>query len=78
MSYPVLSAKALSTRIGSFPLLAWLCLLGVGATQVAIGIRVLPGDLTGADPPAHYVTGVMVYDFLHSGSTAPLKFAQCF
>jgi hypothetical protein len=47
--------------------------------QLQAGFALLPGDLLADDPPAHFITGVMLYDFLHPGHTLrPMRFAECF
>jgi hypothetical protein len=47
--------------------------------QVRIGVGVHASDLAGMDDPAHYTTGVMVYDYLrHAVGSSPMQFALSF
>lgn len=47
--------------------------------QARIGASVQSSDLAGNDDPAHYTTGVMVYDYLRQAAgSPPMKFALSF
>ena len=47
--------------------------------QLRAGWLVLGSDLVGADDPAHFATGVMVYEYLrHAFSSNPIEFALAF
>src|ERR1035441_4598916 len=47
--------------------------------QLRVGWRSLGGDLVGSDPPAHFTTGVLLYDYIrHFPPRPPLPFAECF
>src|SRR5271169_5196252 len=47
--------------------------------QARIGFHVQSTDLAGMDDPAHYTTGVMVYDYLHRAvGSPPMQFALSF
>jgi hypothetical protein len=47
--------------------------------QIQAGRVLLPGDLADADPPAHFTTGVMLYEYFQPGHfLRPLPFAECF
>jgi len=57
----------------------WLLLAVAIYLQVQAGRTLLPADLAGPDPPAHFTTGVMLYDFLRSGwAMSPMHFAESF
>ena len=57
----------------------WILLAVAICLQAQAGRAYLPSDLIGSDPPAHFVTGVMLYDFLRYGrAIKPMHFAECF
>jgi hypothetical protein len=60
----------------------WPCLLIVAAVlsnYAFLGWTFRASDLTEADEPAHYATGVMVFDYVHSAlGRNPMAFAQSF
>ena len=59
--------------------IAWLLLAAALVLQAYIGIEQLQGDLVGTDPPAHFVSGVLFYDYVRGKAPAsPFAFAQCF
>ena len=56
-----------------------LVLLAAVAVHVRLGIHIWPGNLVGSDETAHFVTGVMVRDYLHHVlDTSPLGFVESF
>lgn len=60
-------------------MLAALTLLLALLLHARIASAVLDSDLAAADPPAHFVTGVMVYDYLHRALGAdPVNFAESY
>ncbi|MFN3324175.1 MAG: hypothetical protein ACK5AZ_11815 [Bryobacteraceae bacterium] len=60
-------------------MLAALTLLLALLLHARIVSAVLDSDLAAADPPAHFVTGVMVYDYLQRALGAdPVKFAESY
>jgi 4-amino-4-deoxy-L-arabinose transferase-like glycosyltransferase len=67
------------------PALDWVttaaCLFVLGAIciQLRIGWLLWGSDLTGSDPPAHFTTGVMVYEYFRQALfSQPMAFAQSF
>jgi 4-amino-4-deoxy-L-arabinose transferase-like glycosyltransferase len=47
--------------------------------QARIGIESLGSDLAAPDPPAHFTTGVLLYDYVRNWPPSPpLPFAECF
>jgi hypothetical protein len=49
------------------------------AVQALAGWRALGADLAGEDPPAHFTTGVLLYDYARRLAPAPpMRFAECF
>jgi hypothetical protein len=72
------STVALVGRAGSHAVVL-LFVLAALWRQASIGAAVLNSDLTGADPPAHFTTGVMIYDYFRQPfGTNPLAFAESF
>jgi 4-amino-4-deoxy-L-arabinose transferase-like glycosyltransferase len=57
----------------------WLFVIAAIGIQLRMGLAVWGSDPATADEPAHFVTGVMVYDYLrHALFSNPLAFAQSF
>ena len=57
------------------PALQWMAYVLLAAAvclHVRDAFHVLGEDLAQADPPAHFTTGVMLYDFLRHPTTAAL------
>jgi len=58
---------------------AWALVLAALCVQLRIGRLVWGSDLVGADDPAHFTTGVMVYEyFRHALFSNPMEFARSF
>jgi hypothetical protein len=57
---------------------AWLLVLAAICLHIRIGRQVWGSDLVGMDDPAHYTTGVMVYELARHLPVAPMAFAQDF
>jgi Dolichyl-phosphate-mannose-protein mannosyltransferase len=57
----------------------WIVLAMAIYLQAHVGRIFLHSDLIGADPPGHFTTGVMLYDFLrHGWPMKPMHFAESF
>ena len=75
-----LSAASLSRWTSTLPIaLCGLLLTFAVALLLRDGWILSQGSLTGSDPPAHFVSGVMVSDYLHHAfGTNPMDFAESF
>lgn len=68
------------THVSSWTIaVAGAILLAAVCVHFYIGWAIRGSDLVGADAPAHYTTGVMVFDYLRGGLFSnPLEYAQGF
>jgi hypothetical protein len=58
---------------------AYLFVLAAVTIQLRIGWQTWGSDLAGMDDPAHFTTGVMVYEYLrHALFSSPMEFARAF
>lgn len=57
---------------------AWLFLAFAILLEARAARNTLGYDLASPDPPAHFTTGVMLFDYVRHSSAPPFHFAECF